>query len=71
MFIKEADMGKLSTTFIDVGWGDSIFIEYINNQGKKFYGLVDSNDDSDSFSSLTFIKQHFEQMNVKYESKLP
>ncbi|MFH1673543.1 MAG: MBL fold metallo-hydrolase [Pseudomonadota bacterium] len=62
-------MAKLTVIFIDVGWGDSIFIEHVNAQGKKLYGLVDSNDSTESLSSYTFIKQHFEQEKVYYKKK--
>lgn len=61
-------MAKLIVIFIDVGWGDSIFIEYENAQGQKSYGLVDSNDSTESLSSYTFIKQHFEQKKVPYRN---
>lgn len=58
-------MGKLTVTFIDVGWGDSIFIEYLDDAGNYHYGLVDCNDEIEnerylSLSAYTFIKQHFE-----------
>ena len=62
-------MAKLTVIFIDVGWGDSILIEYENAQGKRIYGLVDSNDSTESLSSCTFIKQHFEQKKVRYQKK--
>ena len=61
-------MAKLTVIFIDVGWGDSILIEYENAQGQRIYGLVDSNDSSESLSSYTFIKQHFEQNKVSYKN---
>ena len=61
-------MAKLTVIFIDVGWGDSIFIEYENAHGQRSYGLVDSNDSTESLSSYTFIKQHFEQKKVHYKS---
>ena len=60
-------MARLTVIFIDVGWGDSILIEYENAQGQRIYGLVDSNDSTESLSSYTFIKQHFEQKKVSYK----
>ena len=33
-------MSELNVTLIDVGWGDSILIEF-KNQGKPKYGLID------------------------------
>ncbi len=62
-------MAKLTVIFIDVGWGDSVFIEYENDQGKKRYCLVDSNDSTESLSSYTFIKRHFEENKIAYKNK--
>ncbi len=62
-------MGYLDVIFIDVGWGDSILIEHEDNQGNKHFGLVDSNDSSESLSSYTFIKQHFEQKEISLGRK--
>jgi len=59
-------MSRLEVTFIDVGWGDSILIEHEDSQGKPHYGLVDCNDSTESLSSYTFVKQHFELNNVAY-----
>ena len=64
-------MGQLSVIFIDVGWGDSVFLEYAPDNGRKRYALVDSNDSSESLSSYTFIKQHFELNNVRYSTASP
>jgi competence protein ComEC len=57
-------MSTLNITLIDVAWGDSIFIESIDNSGKSFYALVDSNDTAANKSSYTFIKKFFERAKV-------
>ena len=38
-------MSKLNVTIIDVGWGDSIFLESTDGNGDPIYALVDSNDE--------------------------
>ncbi len=57
---------SLSVTMIDVGWGDSLLIESVNAQGKSFYALVDSNDDSESLSSYIFLRRFFERRGVSF-----
>lgn len=52
-------MGKLSVTLIDVGWGDSIFIEHVDSAGQAHYGLVDSNDSKEIKSTRIFIERFF------------
>ena len=52
-------MGILNVTLIDVGWGDSIFIEHVDEHGVPHYGLVDSNDSKGVKSTRTFIERFF------------
>ncbi len=52
-------MGDLSVTLIDVGWGDSIFIEHNDDAGSAYYGLVDSNDSKEIQSTRIFIERLF------------
>ena len=52
-------MGDLSVTLIDVGWGDSIFIEHNDDNGNAYYGLVDSNDSKEVKSTRIFIERLF------------
>ena len=52
-------MKELHVTLIDVGWGDSILIESIDNQGTSHYGLIDSNDTSNIKSTYIFLKTVF------------
>ena len=37
-------MESLSITLIDVGWGDSILIEYTYDNKKSRFALIDSNE---------------------------
>lgn len=64
-------MSKLTVTIIDVGWGDSIFIESQNNQGQSFYGLIDSNDTTYLRSSFIFLKRHFEKRKIRIPEDKP
>jgi competence protein ComEC len=52
-------MGKLNITLIDVGWGDSIFIEHIDEQSEHHFGLIDSNDSKAIKSTRIFIERLF------------
>lgn len=60
-------MSKLSVTLIDVGWGDSIFIESVDSTGKAHYALVDCNDTTYNNSAYLFIKRFLERKQVKIE----
>ena len=51
-------MSYLKVTLIDVGWGDSIFIESVNNSNERRYALVDSNDDGAYQPSIIFLKKY-------------
>lgn len=52
-------MAKLSVTLIDVGWGDSIFIESEDADGTHHYALVDSNDTQSQRPSAMFLMKYF------------
>lgn len=62
-------MSSLSVTLIDVGWGDSILIEYENNNGKYKYALIDSNDTTYLRSSYIFLKRYFEKKRVNLSNE--
>ncbi len=62
-------MSKLSVTFIDVGWGDSIFIESVTNNSTH-YALIDCNDTTYNRSSLIYVKKYLKKMHVDYESQM-
>lgn len=64
-------MSTLSVTLIDVGWGDSLFIESQNNQGKCFYALIDSNDTTYFRSSFIFLKKFFERKKIRPHGDKP
>lgn len=55
---------ELSVTIIDVGWGDSIFLESRDSNGETSYALIDSNDTTYLRSSYIFLKRYFEKMGV-------
>jgi len=57
-------MGALEVTLIDVGWGDSIFINYEGDDGSNEYALVDSNDTKEYLASYMFLKKFFERKDV-------
>ena len=54
-------MKQLKVTLIDVGWGDSIFLESTSVSGIVSYGLIDSNDTTYNRSSFIFLKKFFER----------
>lgn len=64
-------MASINITLIDVGWGDSIFIESIDDNGKSFYGLIDSNDTVKYKSSLIFLKRFFEKKGIVIAEEKP
>ena len=54
-------MSQLKIILIDVAWGDSIFLEAIDNQGNESYALIDSNDTTNYKSSLIFLRRYFQR----------
>ena len=60
-------MSTLSITLIDVGWGDSIFIEAMTDAGEKHYALVDCNDTTYNRSAYLLIKRYLERHKVEIE----
>src|SRR4051812_16930596 len=58
-------MNRLSVTLIDVGVGDSLFLEFEDSKGNYVHGLIDSNDDGEHYSSLNFIDRHFNGLRRK------
>lgn len=63
-------MSTLRVTLIDVGWGDSIFLE-IDGNGQQHYALIDSNDSPTLRSSYIFVQRFFEKKYAKLNLKLP
>lgn len=63
-------MSELNVTLIDVGWGDSILIESID-QGVKRYGLIDSNDDDKYQPSLIYLKKFFKIPTSQLSQRRP
>lgn len=54
-------MNQLKIILINVGWGDSIFLEAIDGNGNEHYSLIDSNDTLNYKSSLIFLKRYFQR----------
>ena len=54
-------MSQLKIVLIDVAWGDSIFLEAIDNQGNESYALIDSNDSVNYKSTLIFLRKYFQR----------
>jgi competence protein ComEC len=64
-------MGTLSVTLIDVGWGDSIFIEHIDKNNKPHRALIDSNDTMNERSAEIFLKKYLRRNGIKYKENKP
>ena len=54
-------MSSLKIVLIDVAWGDSIFLEAIDDAGNESYALIDSNDTTNYKSSLIFLRKYFQR----------
>ena len=64
-------MSTLRATLIDVGWGDSIFLETWEKNGAHHYALIDSNDTSTLRSSYIFVRRYFEREYARQNLLLP
>lgn len=64
-------MSNLKVVLIDVGWGDSIFLEYTDDQDNSIYGLIDSNDTANLKSSFIFLKRYFQKKNITLPDDKP
>ena len=62
------EKNKLRLTIIDVGMGDSLFLESIDGRGTSHYALIDSNDSTYSRSSYIFHRRFFEKKQEKVPS---
>lgn len=56
-------MCYLKVTLIDVGWGDSIFIQHKDQNGIYHFGLIDSNDTRFLQSSRIYLRRYFRRLN--------
>src|SRR5437868_15047137 len=61
-------MSELSLTLIDVGSGDSLFIEAANNQGARSFALIDSNDEPNWRASEMFITKYLRTSGISFGS---
>jgi beta-lactamase superfamily II metal-dependent hydrolase len=64
-------VSELSVTFIDVGWGDSILVESVDDAGVRRFGLVDCNDYEYLRSGLIFVKRRLERLQIEYDNHTP
>jgi competence protein ComEC len=64
-------MSTLRATLIDVGWGDSIFLETEDANGDPLYALIDSNDTSTLRSSYIFIRRYLDRKYFLRNQELP
>lgn len=64
-------MKCLRVTLIDVGWGDSIFLESVDRRNQRSFGLIDSNDTVASRSSYIFLKRFFERAGTAFPPSQP
>ncbi len=64
-------MSSLSITLIDVGWGDSIFIESRDQNNRSHYALIDCNDTTFYRSSYIYLKKFFEKTPVRVPQDKP
>jgi competence protein ComEC len=64
-------MPHLSVTLIDVGWGDSIFVESTDDAGQRRFALVDCNDYETERSSLIYVKRYLHRAGIDFESNRP
>jgi competence protein ComEC len=54
---------------LDVGWGDSILIESVDNTGIEHFAVVDSNDTSNNRFTLNFLKRRLQTKRIDYSSQ--
>jgi competence protein ComEC len=64
-------LSRLLVTIIDVGWGDSLLLEIVDDQDRPHYALVDSNDTSTLRSSHIFLKRFFERQGLRVPTSEP
>jgi len=62
-------VAELSVTLIDVGWGDSILVESVDDAGTRRFGLVDCNDYENERSSLIFVKRRLDRLRIDWEAQ--
>jgi len=62
-------MARLQVTLIDVGWGDSILIESVDDGGQRKCALVDCNDYETERSALIFVKRFFDRAFIDFEAE--
>ena len=61
-------MAELSVTLIDVGWGDSILVDSVDDGGDRRYGLIDCNDYERQRTAMAFVKRYFERQGHDWKN---
>jgi len=64
-------MGELTVTIMDVGWGDSIIVDAVDDAGSRRFGLIDCNDYSRQTTAKHFAKWYFELAGVGWQDDRP
>lgn len=54
---------ELKVTLLDVGWGDSIFLQWKSDQGDYRFGLIDSNDTKYLQPTRIYLRRYFRRHN--------
>jgi len=62
-------MSLLHVIVLDVGWGDSIIVESVDQYGKLHVGIIDSNDTSKNRFSLNFLKRRLQTLGIDYSNQ--
>ena len=57
-------MSRLRVTLLDVGAGDSLFLESVDQHGTSYFALIDSNDTVEIRSSQIFLRRFFERLST-------
>lgn len=61
-------MPQLRVIVLDVGWGDAILLETMDNNGKWHFAVVDSNDTAKNQFSLNFLKRRLQTLGIDYST---
>lgn len=64
-------MATLKVTIIDVGWGDSILLEFQKQGNEPRFALIDCNDSTRLKSSFAYVKRYLQTAEVDWEARFP
>lgn len=57
---------RLAVTFIDVGSGNSIFVESEQENGDRTFALIDCNDSANEWNALLYVKRFFQKNDIDF-----